>query len=116
MTYSLAIREDKRNILQIFKSIIFPILELIYLIIGDEKIKEILILEFILSLFFNLFFNTFLYSDKIVSHKYHNNGKLDFIITLCLPLISNIIVSIICNYLNFSNKVEEGLEQLKEIK
>ena len=76
--YTQAVREDKRNIFQIFISVIIKKIELINLFMGDEKFKEILICEYITSLLITFFFNTLLYSDEIVSHKYHNNGKLDF--------------------------------------
>ena len=39
--------------------------------------------------------NALLYSDDVVSQKYHNNGSLDFITSLSLSLISNIVTSII---------------------
>ena len=38
--------------------------------------------------------NALLYSDDVVSQKYHNNGNLDFITSLSLSLASNIISSI----------------------
>ena len=85
-------------------------------IVGEHKIKIILIYQYILSLLIDLFVNAFLYSDEIVSNKYHNNGELDLIVTLTLSLLSNIINSIICKYLNFSEGVEETLEQIMEIK
>ena len=116
MPYSRAIRIDKRNIVQIFKSIIFVKLELINLIFGDQKVKEIILLEYILSLLINFFFNALLYSDDIVSHKYHNNGSLDFIVTFIISILSNVITSIICYFLEYSSLIEERLEQIVEIK
>ena len=91
-------------------------LELVNLIIGGDKIKIVLIYQYILSLLIDLFLNAFLYTDELVSNKYHNNGKLDFIVLLTITLLSNLFNSIICNYLNFSKGVEERLEQIIEIK
>ena len=116
MPFTQAMREDKRNILQIFKSILYAKIELINIFIGEEKIKEILISEFILSLLISFFFNALLYSDEIVSHKYHNNGNLDFIVTFSLSILSNIITSIVCYFLEYSPLIEERLEQIVEIK
>ena len=65
---------DKRNIFQIFISILFNKLELVDLFINKERIRVICICEYILSLLLGFFFNTLLYSDDVVSHKYHNNG------------------------------------------
>ena len=38
--------------------------------------------------------NALLYSDDVVSQKYHNNGSLDLITSLSLSLISNIVSSL----------------------
>ena len=116
LPFTQAIIKDKRNIFTIFISVIIQKLELVNLIIGEHKIKIVLIYQYILSLLTDLFFNAFLYTDEIVSNKYHNNGKLDFIVSLALSLLSNIINSIICYFLNFSKGVEERLEQILEIK
>ena len=83
---------------------------------GEEKIKVILLSQYILSLLVDFFFNSLLYSDEIVSHKYHNNGKLEFVVTLLLSILSNIISSIVCYYLDYSKLVEERLEQIIEMK
>ena len=65
----------------------------------------ILLREFILSLLINFYFNTFLYSDDVVSNKRHNNGRLDFFVTLVLSLMSNIITSFISYLIDFSDIV-----------
>lgn len=55
------------------------------------------------------------YSDEVISNKYHNNGKLDFIITLFLSVSSNIITSIICYYVNYSEDIDERYESIMTI-
>ena len=115
LPFTIAIRKDKRNICLIFMSVVIEKLELINLIVGDHKIKVVLIYQYILSLLIDLFLNAFLYTDEVVSNKYHNNGKLDFIVSLTLSLLSNIINSIICTFLNFSKGVKERLEQIMKI-
>ena len=114
--YTKAIKEDKRDIYQIFKSFIFEKIDLLNLIKAEETFKEILINQYILTLLLDFFFNTLLYSDEVVSHKYHNNGKLDYIVTLIISLISNIITAIITYYLEYSDLLDERLEQILEIK
>ena len=116
MPYTQAIREDKRNIFQVFKSILFSKILIINLFIEEYKIKEIAVCEYILSLLIAFFFNALLYSDEVVSHKYHNNGNLDFIVTFALSILSNILTSIIQYFLEYSPLIEERLEQIKEIK
>ena len=116
LPFTQAIRKDKRGFLKIFISVLMQKIDIVNLIFGNHKVKIILIYQYILSLLIDFFFNAFLYSDDIVSQKYHNNGKLDFIATMSLSLASNIITSIICNYFNFSKGVEERLEQIMDIK
>ena len=116
LPFSQAINKDKRNFFEIFMSIIIQKLDLVNLIFVEHKIRIMLVYQYILSLLIDLFFNTFLYSDDIVSNKYHNNGKLDLIVSILLSLASNILAAIICNYLNFSKGIEERLEQILDIK
>ena len=116
LPFSQAMKKDRRNILIMFKSVIFQKIEFINLFYGNQKIKILLIYQYILSLLIDFFFNTFLYSDEVVSNKYHNNGQLDFIVSILLTLSSNIITSIICKFLNFDEDVEERLENILYIK
>ena len=116
LPYKLAIIKDKRNIFQIFISIIFKKIDIINFFYGNEKIKIILVIEYIISLLINFFFNALLYSDAVISHKYHNNGELDLIVTLTLSILSNIITSILCYYIRYSRGIEERMEQIMEIK
>ena len=107
---------DNRSIYQLFKSILFQKLEFINLFASKTDIKDILICEYILSLLIDFFFNTFFYSDEAISNKYHNNGKLDFIVTLLITLASNIATSIICHFLNNSNWIENKMQNISEIR
>ena len=116
LPYKKAKRLDKRNIFLIFKSVLFDKLELVNLIISHKRIKVICICEYILSLLFDFFFNTLLYSDDVVSSKYHNNGKLDSFVSIALSLTSNIITSILCHFVDYSEGIEERLDQILEIK
>ena len=117
LPYKIAIKNDKRNVFSIFYSLLYEKIELInILFFTQSKFRLILISEFILSLLINFFFNTFLYSDDVISHKYHNNGELDVFVTLFLSVLSNIITSIICYYLKYSKNLEEMFDLIKEIK
>ena len=44
-----------------------------------------------LGFFFGFFSNSMLYTDDVVSEKYHNNGKLNILTTIFLSLTSNFI-------------------------
>ena len=116
LPYTKALIKDDRNICKIFLSILFEKIELINLFTHDTKIKDIIICEYILSLLIDFFFNALFYSDNVISHKYHNNGKLDFLISLVITLLSNIIVSIICHFLTFSKLIEEKLDRISKIR
>ena len=116
LPFNLAKSKDKRNLFQIFCSIISQKIYLINLFYGEEKIKSILFSQFVLSLLVHFFFNALLYSDEIISRKYHNNGKLELIVTIILSLLSNIFSSIIIYYFNYSELIEERLEQVIEMK
>ena len=60
--------------------------------------------------------NAFLYTDDVVSQKYHNNGDLDFFTTLFLSLASNVASSILMFFINSLISYREYLSSLfKEI-
>ena len=90
--------------------------DLINIFFGDYQIKPILLSEYILNLLINFFFNALLYTDDVISNKYHNNGELDLIVTLTLSIASNIITSIICYYIKYSRGIEERIKNILEIK
>jgi hypothetical protein len=116
LPYSKAIDVDKRNIIHIFYSFIIEKLELISIYFYEYQIKSILLSEYILNLLTNFFFNALLYSDDVVSNKYHNNGKLDFAVSLVLSIVSNIITSIICYHVKYSRGIEDKVKLILEIK
>ena len=116
LPYSKAIFVDKRNVFLIFYSFIIEKLELISIFCYEYQIKSILLSEYILALLINFFFNALLYSDDVVSNKYHNNGKLDFVVSLALSIISDIITSIICYYEKYSRGIEERVKLILEVK
>ena len=116
LSYEVVKYKDKRNIFIIFKSIFLEKIDLINIYNSKYQLQFILISQYLTLLMVNIFFNTLLYSNEVISHKYHNNGKLDFIVQLILSLLSNIITSIISYYLNYSNRVDERIEEIKNIK
>ena len=61
--------------------------------------------------------NALLYSDDVVSQKYHNNGSLDFITSITLSVSSNIISSVIIWLIKKLTNYHEFLQSIiKEIK
>ena len=117
LPFNQAVLLDERNFVQIFNKILVEKIEVVNLIINKRtRIKELLASQYILSLLIDFFFNAFLYSDEIISKKYHNKGKLNIIITLSLSLISNIITNVICSFLDYCNGIEDIIEELMEIR
>ena len=116
LPYSKAILLDNRNSFHIYFSFLIEKLELINVFYTDNRLKIILFIEYILSLLINFFFNALLYSDDVVSHKYHNNGKLDFAVSLALSIISNLVTSLLCHYLNYSRGINENIDYILETK
>ena len=61
--------------------------------------------------------NCFLYTDDVVSEKYHNNGELSMITSLSLSFISNIISSIIVFIISKLTNYVEIIEAIvKDVK
>ena len=61
--------------------------------------------------------NCFLYTDDIVSEKYHNNGQLSMITSFSLSILSNIISSLIIYIIrkltNYCEIIEEIIKNVK---
>jgi hypothetical protein len=116
LPYTKALELDKRNILHVYVSFLLEKLDFINCFCTSNKIKIILFVEYILSLLINFFFNALLYSDEVVSHKYHNNGNLDILVSFVLSILSNIVTSIICSYLQYSKGIDDKIDLILEIK
>ena len=94
---------------------IFDKLEIID-ILSNKRFKNILLNKFCLYLLIDFFLNAFLYSDQVVSHKKHNDGKLDFIVIISITLSSKIILSLIRYFLNYLIEFEEKINLIEEIR
>ena len=114
--YTRAVREDKRSPFVILLSVIIDKIDFFKLFICGNNFKSLMVCQFLLSLLLDFLFNTLFYSDEIVSHKYHNNGNLDFIITFALSIISNILSAIFMNFIESTQMLEERIDLIKEIK
>ena len=117
--YSQALRIDKRNIFIVFISLIKMKIEIITIILYPEEFtnRPLLLSIYLLDFLFNYFMNALLYSDDVVSQKYHNNGSLDFITSITLSVFSNIISSIIIWLIKKLTNYHEFLQSIiKEIK
>ena len=111
-----ALELDKRNIFHIYYSLLVEKLEFINIFCTGNRFKIILFIEYLLSLLINLFFNALLYSDEVISHKYHNNGSLDILVSLVLSILSNIVTAILCSCIKYSNGIDDKIDLILEIR
>ena len=97
LPYSEALKLDKRNIFNIYMSLIKKKIDIISLLFYPEDFthKSLTLCIYTLDFLLSFFTNALLYTDDVVSEKYHNNGQLDLFTTLFLSLTSNIISFII---------------------
>ena len=95
--YRQALRIDKRSFFQILFSVLANQIEFISLFLYRNPYSHytLTISIYIFELLLDLTMNCFLYTDEVVSEKYHNDGNLTMITSLSLSFISNIISSII---------------------
>jgi hypothetical protein len=115
LPFTKAIIMDKRNLFQILKEKIMDKLEIIDIFISKE-IKELHLSKYILFLLIDVTMTALLFSDSVISHKFHNNGQLDSIVTLTLTITSNLLSLLIEHYISLLLKYEEINDHIKEIK
>ena len=61
--------------------------------------KSLTLSLYVLDFLFSFFMNAFLYTDDVVSEKYHNNGQLNLFTTLFLTITSNIVSNILIYFI-----------------
>ena len=115
LPFIMAFNLDKRGGFQIFRLKLTEKIKIIDICV-NKKIKDILLSQYFLYLLIELTMNAILYSDQIVSHKRHNNGRLDYIVVFLLSAFCNILAGIIDYYLELLIGFEEKLNDIKEIK
>ena len=95
--YTQALRIDHRNYFQMFISVLAHEIDIIDIFYYKNPYKHLSISlsMFVFELCLDLTLNCLLYTDEIVSKKYHNNGSLNFFISLSLSFMSNIFSSLI---------------------
>ena len=119
LPYSQALKLDKRNIFSIYISLIKMKIDIIPILFYPEEFTHISLTLSIYTFefFFSFFLNALLFTDDVVSEKYHNNGQLDFFTTIFLSLTSNIISSIIMYFIEYLVAYREYLSKLvKDLK
>ena len=114
MPYTQALRLDHRRIHVIYLSIIKKKIDLLNILFFPEEYthRALLISIYSLDFIFNYFMNGLLYSDDVISQKYHNNGTLTFATSLLLSLISTIISNIVMLIVKLLTNYHEYLKEM----
>ena len=97
LPYLTAITYDHRNVFSTFMNIFIVKIEIIEIFCFSEKYTSILLElnKYLLAILLEIFFNAFLFSDDIISQKYHSNGVLDKFTSLFLSTFSKVLSNII---------------------
>jgi len=121
--YIQALRIDKRHFFETFISFLANEIDIIKIFYYRNPYSHISITLplYTFELCLDLTFNCFLFNDDIVSQKYHNNGNIQFITSLIVSCMANIISSFISYIVGklvdyediFENILKEILEKEK---
>ena len=117
--YRQALRVDKRPLIEIFFSVFVNEVEILNLFLYRNPYSHfsLTISIYVFELLLDLTMNCVLYTDDVVSEKYHNNGELSMITSLSLSLMSNIISSfivyIISKLTNYCEIIEAIIKNVK---
>ena len=117
--YRQALRIDKRSYLEIFFSVLEKEIEFINLFYYANRFTHysLSISVYLFELLLDLTLNFLLYTDDVVSEKYHNDGNLLFFSSLVLSFMSNVISSIIVYFISkLTNYYDLGEEIIKRVK
>ena len=101
LPYSQALKLDKRNFVSTYLSLLKRKIDIISILFYPEDFthKSLTLCIYVLDFLLSFFINALLYTDDIVSEKYHNNGQLNLLTTLFLALTSNIASCIIMYFI-----------------
>ena len=117
--YQQALRIDDRDCLKIYLSVFLDKVGILNLFFYRSPYTYLSLTfnVYLFELLLDLTLNCFLYTDEVVSEKYHNNGNLSMITSFTLSIISNIIssiiVSIIANLTDYSFLLDAILVYVK---
>ena len=115
LTFSKAIEDDKRTIVQIFLSFLLQKFEFIQLTFYPKEFSHISLTFslYIFEILLDVTINSLLFSDDVISQKYYNNGELLFFTSNILSISSNIIVCSITYLIGILINYYEILEEAK---
>jgi len=100
--YTQALRIDNRKWFDMFLSVIAHEIEIINIFYYRNPYNHltIIISTYTFELCLDLTLNSLLYTDDVVSEKFHNDGRIEFFTSFSLSFMSNIFSSIIAFIVN----------------
>lgn len=112
--YLQALRLDKRDCCKISLAVFLNKVDILNLFCyrNPYTYYSLTINVYLFELILDLTLNCFLYSDDVVSEKYHNDGNLTMLTSFSLSLVSNIISSFIVFIISFLTEYSELLEAI----
>ena len=112
--YQVTIINNSTNILFFFYFLLISKLEIVQLLLFPKPfdILTISLSIFLLSLLIDFTMNALLFSDDVISQKYHNKGDISFTTTMSLTIISNILSYILITIMNKLTNISPVLELL----
>ena len=119
--FSIAIEQERRNVFLLFFSFLIKQIDIINIFFfqGDFEVIPISICSYLLSVVADFTMNALLFSDDVISAKYHNNGKVNQMTSLILSMLSNLlgyIFGVCINKLtNYSPSLELFSKEAKNI-
>ena len=112
--FTQALRVDKRNYFKMFISVLAHEISIINIFYYKNPFRHLSIALsiYIFELTLDLALNCLLYTDDVVSKKFHNNGSIEYITSLSLSFISNVFSSLISSILDKLANYDEVLENI----
>ena len=112
--YQQALRIDNRNFFEILFSVLINKIAILNLLFCRSPYSyfSLSLSIYLFELLLDVSMNCFLYSDDVVSEKYHNNGSLSWFTSFSLSIISNIISSIITSMISNLTDYSEIFESI----
>ena len=112
--FTQALRIDKRNFFKMFISVLAHEISIINIFYYKNPFRHLSIALsiYIFELTLDLALNCLLYTDDVVSKKFHNNGSIEYITSLSLSFISNVFSSLISSILDKLANYDEVLENI----
>ena len=114
ISFKQALRIDKRSFFKIFISVLTNQIDAFHLFfyINPYSHFSLNFSSYLFELLLDLTINCFVYTDDIVSEKYHNNGQLTILTSLTLSIISNITSSISVFIISKLTNYEDLIESI----